>query len=101
MVGRLTTFGKYSEKIIYKTIEKLLTNAGIGSIIKVEIKERATARKECKMTRQEMIKKLEEIKEEVDWDNDGELTDYAREKAYICIDQAIEHLQENYGAEDD
>ena len=53
------------------------------------------------MTRQEMIKKLEEIKEEVAWDSDGELTDYAREKAYIAIDSAIEYLQENYGAEDD
>ncbi len=53
------------------------------------------------MTRQEMIKKLEEIKEEVDWDNDGELTDYARERAYVCVQQAIEFLQENYGAEDD
>lgn len=53
------------------------------------------------MTRQEMIKKLEEIKEEVAWDSDGELTDYAREKAYIAIDSAIEVLQENYGAEND
>ena len=47
------------------------------------------------MTRQEMIKKLEEIKEEVAWDSDGELTDYAREKAYVCIQQAIEFLSEN------
>lgn len=47
------------------------------------------------MNKQEMIKKLEEIKEEVEWDNDGELTDYARERAYICIAQAIEYLQEN------
>lgn len=53
------------------------------------------------MTRQEMIKKLEKIKEEVAWDNDGELTDYARDKAYIAIDGAIEILQENYGAEND
>lgn len=53
------------------------------------------------MTRQEMIKKLEEIKEEVAWDSDGELTDYARENAYIAIGSAIEVLQENYGAEDD
>ena len=53
------------------------------------------------MTRQEMIKKLEEIKEEVAWDNDGELTDYAREKAYIAIVGAIDFLQENYGAEND
>ena len=53
------------------------------------------------MTRQEMINKLEEIKEEVAWDSNGELNDYARDKAYIEIDSAIEHLQENYGAEDD
>ena len=53
------------------------------------------------MTRREMINKLEEIKEEVAWDNDGELTDYARDKAYIAIDSAIEYLQENYGAEND
>lgn len=45
----MTTFGKCSGKIIYKTIEKLLTNTGRGCIIKVEIKERATARKELKM----------------------------------------------------
>ena len=44
------------------------------------------------MTRQEMIKKLEEIKEEIAWDNDGELTDYAQENAYICIAQAIEYI---------
>ena len=53
------------------------------------------------MTRQEMIKKLEEIKEAIARNINCELTDYAQEKAYICIDQAIEHLQENYGAEDD
>ena len=53
------------------------------------------------MTRREMIKKLEEIKEEVDWDNDSELTDYAREKAYICIDQAIEYISENEKQEED
>ena len=53
------------------------------------------------MTRQEMIKNLEAIAEEVAWDSNGELTDYARDKAYIAIDSAIEHLQENYGAEND
>lgn len=53
------------------------------------------------MTRQEMINKLEEIRYSLMWDSDGELTDYAREKAYIAIDSAIEHLQENYGAEND
>lgn len=49
------------------------------------------------MTKQEMINKLEEIKEEVAWDSNGELTDYARDKAYIAIVGAIEVLQENYG----
>ena len=47
------------------------------------------------MTRQEMIKKLEEIKEEIEWDNDGELTYYAQENAYICNAQAIEYISEN------
>lgn len=47
------------------------------------------------MTRQEMIKKLEEIKDEVAWDSDGELTDYARVRAYVCIQQTIEFLSEN------
>lgn len=53
------------------------------------------------MTRQEMIKKLEEIKEAIARDIDCELTDYAQEKAYFAIDGAIDFLQENYGAEDD
>ena len=53
------------------------------------------------MTRQEMIKKLEEIKDEIAWDSDGELTDYAREKAYVCIQQAIEFLGENEEYEND
>lgn len=47
------------------------------------------------MTIQEMIKKLEEIKEEVAWDSNGELTDYARERAYVCVQQAIEFLSKN------
>lgn len=47
------------------------------------------------MTRQEMIKKLEEIKEAIAWDSNGELTDYARYKAYITIDSAIEFITEN------
>ena len=51
------------------------------------------------MKKQKMIKKLEEIKEAVDWDNDGELTDYARERAYVCIQQAIEFLSENEEAQ--
>lgn len=47
------------------------------------------------MKKQKMIKKLEEIKEKVDWDSDDELTDYARERAYVCVQQAIEFLSEN------
>ena len=47
------------------------------------------------MTRQEMIKKLEEIKEAIAWDINCELTDYARDEAYIAIDSAIEFLVEN------
>ena len=53
------------------------------------------------MTRKEMIETLEEIKVEIAWDSDDELTDYAREKAYIAISGAIEHLQENYEVEND
>lgn len=47
------------------------------------------------MTRQEMIKKLEEIKEAIARDINCELTDYARDKAYITIDSAIELINEN------
>ena len=53
------------------------------------------------MTRREMIKKLEAIKEEIAWDSDGELTDYAQERAYICIAQAIEYISENEEQEED
>ena len=53
------------------------------------------------MTRKELIKKLEEIKEAIAWDSNGELTDYAREKAYIDISSAIEHLQENLDIKED
>ena len=53
------------------------------------------------MTRYEMLKTLEEIKEEVARDSDGELTDHAREKAYICIAQAIEYINENEEQEEE
>lgn len=47
------------------------------------------------MTRNEIIKKLESLKELFAWENIENLTDYAREKAYYDIDNAIEHLKEN------
>lgn len=46
------------------------------------------------MTRNELIKQLEEIKEQLAWENIG-LTDYAREHAYISVDSAIEYVTEN------
>ena len=54
------SFGKCSGKIIYKTIEKLLTNTGRGYIIRVEIKERRKP-KESKMTKQEQVKEILEV----------------------------------------
>ena len=53
------------------------------------------------MTRYEMLKTLEEITNEIAWDSDGELTDHAREKAYICIAQAIEYINENEEQEEE
>lgn len=47
------------------------------------------------MTRQEMLKTLVEIKEELKRDCNGELTDYARKWTYVFVDQAIEFLAEN------
>ena len=47
------------------------------------------------MTRQEMIKKLEEIKEEVAWDRNDELTEYTRERDYYALDDIIDKLQKN------
>ena len=49
------------------------------------------------MTRQELIKRIEECKDLLLSDVDAdEVTDYAREKAYISLDDAIELLRENY-----
>ena len=48
-----------------------------------------------------MIDQLEEIKNELIVGDNNELTDYTRKWTYIHVDQAIEHLQENYGAEND
>ena len=47
------------------------------------------------MTRQEMMKQLVEIKEELKGNCNGELTDHARKWAYLFVDQAIEFLAEN------
>lgn len=47
------------------------------------------------MTRQEMIKKIEEIKDAVAWDMRGELTDYTRERVFVALDDIIEKLIEN------
>ena len=46
------------------------------------------------MTRQEIIKKLEEIREIIAWEDLG-LTDYVRERAYLDIIHAIETIEEN------
>lgn len=54
----------------------------------------AKPRKGVFMTRQEMIKKLEEIKELIAWEDLG-LTDYARERSYMDIVSAIEKIEEN------
>ena len=47
------------------------------------------------MTRREMIKNLEEIKNELIVGDNDELTDYARKWTYIFVDQALECLQKN------
>jgi hypothetical protein len=47
------------------------------------------------MTRRELINRLEEIREKIAENTSEELTDYAREKAYICIVSAIDYITEN------
>lgn len=92
------SFGKCSEKIIYKIIEKLLTNAGRGCIIKVEIKERATARKELKMKKFE----IEKINTTVGavyiiarYNNDGTLA-FVFNREFKTEASARKHLEKNY-----
>lgn len=46
------------------------------------------------MTRSELLKHLEETKEMIA-ETDTTITDYAREKAYICVAAAIDYIQEN------
>ena len=53
------------------------------------------------MTRQEMIKKLEEIKNELIVGDNDELTYYARKWTYIFVDQALECLQKNEECKND
>lgn len=47
------------------------------------------------MTRDELIKKLEELDEAIVWNDGLELTDYAREKAHINILDTINIIKEN------
>lgn len=47
------------------------------------------------MTRFELIKELKELKEKIACELDLSATDYAREQAYICIEDAIDYLKEN------
>ena len=47
------------------------------------------------MTRQKVIKEIEKIKDLLVEVNDEDVSDYAREKAYIKLDSAIECLEEN------
>lgn len=54
--------------------------------------------KEAKMTRNELIEALEQVKDKI---ADGdELTEYARYRAYISVEDAIQHLIENYDTDD-
>lgn len=47
------------------------------------------------MTRREIINRLDEIREKIAENTSEELTDYAREKAYMCIAAAIDYITEN------
>lgn len=53
------------------------------------------------MTRQEMIKKLEEIHDALIWESNDELTDHTKKWAYIFVDQALECLQKNEECKND
>ena len=50
------------------------------------------------MTKKELIEALSSIKEAIA--NADELTDEARFKAYISVEDAIDHVRENYGGDD-
>jgi hypothetical protein len=47
------------------------------------------------MTRREILNRLDEIREAIAENLAEELTDYAREKAYMCIVSAIDYITEN------
>lgn len=49
------------------------------------------------MTRQEMIKKLKEIKDEIAINRESELTEFARKDAYDTIIETIKTIRINYG----
>lgn len=48
------------------------------------------------MTRREIINRLDDMREEIALASREDLTDYAREKAYMCIVAAIDYIEENY-----
>ena len=48
------------------------------------------------MTREEIIEELERLKDAIATNRGGELTDYAREHAYMRVASAIDFLEENY-----
>ena len=50
------------------------------------------------MTTKEILRKLEEIREQIIADVDN-LTDYARYKSVCCIDGAIDYIKENEDGE--
>ena len=47
------------------------------------------------MTRREIINRLDEIREKIAENTNNEMSDYAREKAYYCIIEAINYITEN------
>jgi hypothetical protein len=47
------------------------------------------------MTRRELLNQLEEIREKIAENTTEELTDYSRERAYMCIVSAIDYVAEN------
>lgn len=70
-----------------------MTKEGIEMAQAIEY-ERILRVKEIKMTRKELIEMLEQVKDKIAQNN--ELTEYARYRAYISVEDAIQQLIENY-----